>query len=220
MHSRQGARFSLVAFDLDGVLVDTARCHSRAFAELWQRMQLEGPDYREIAGRRTVEVVSEVASALQPAPETLSRWVAFKQTRARELVATEQIVFDDAAACVRGFVADGLRVALGTGASRPSCQVAIARLGLEGVFEVIVTAEDVASGKPDPGVYARVAKLAGVSTEDMLVVEDSEAGLSSGLEAGAWAVAVRSGVVSNSARFLGSYEDLGALRREFSGAGE
>jgi len=205
-------RFALVAFDLDGVLVDTSACHARAYAELWERLGTTGPPYTEIAGRRTEEVVAEVALPLGLEAAQLEEAVRFKQRRARALLASEAIVFEDAVPCVRALHARGLRLALGTGASRETAQLSLARLGLEAAFDVLVSAEDVRVGKPGPEVYRLCCARAGASPERTLVVEDSGTGIAAACAAGTWVACVRSGLVIAAPRWLGSFPDLRHLQ--------
>jgi len=204
-------RFALVAFDLDGVLVDTSRSHARAYAELWERLGTAGPPYADIAGRRTAEVVLEVAAPLGLDAARLEEAVGFKQRRARELLTREAVVFEDAAPCVRSLGARGVCLALGTAASRETVQLALAWLGLAGAFDVVVSAEDVRIGKPGPEVYRLCCARADVEPSRTLVVEDSAAGIAAARAAGTWLACVRSGLAEPGSRCLGSFTDLRAL---------
>lgn len=67
-----------------------------------------------------------------------------------------------------------------------------ARLAVAGlpVPEVLIAAEDVHAGKPDPEGYVRAAAALGVSAKQCLVVEDAPAGINAGIAAGAWTLAV------------------------------
>ncbi len=57
-------------------------------------------------------------------------------------------------------------------------------------FEFILTAEDITRGKPDPEIYRKAAERFGIEPGEMLVLEDSEAGISAAAAAGAFPVAV------------------------------
>ena len=70
--------------------------------------------------------------------------------------------------------------------------VAAARLGAVGLsVKVLVTVEDVATGKPDPEGYILAAQTLGVSPSSCLVVEDPETGLYAARVAGAMTAAVK-----------------------------
>jgi mannitol-1-/sugar-/sorbitol-6-phosphatase len=83
----------------------------------------------------------------------------------------------------------GRRAAIVTSCVWP---LAMARIGAAGLTapEVVVTADQVKVGKPDPAPYLLAARKLGVDPADCLVVEDAPAGLTSGLAAGAASLAI------------------------------
>ncbi len=62
--------------------------------------------------------------------------------------------------------------------------------GLGPRFDFVVTAEDVQHGKPAPDIYLEAARRLGIGTHEMLVLEDSHHGSRAGLAAGACTIAV------------------------------
>lgn len=83
-------------------------------------------------------------------------------------------------------------VALVTSATEPLMRARMRAAGLP-VPDVVVTAEQVAEGKPDPEGYLRAARLLGVDPEDAIVFEDAPAGLAAARSAGMRAVAIGDG---------------------------
>jgi beta-phosphoglucomutase len=201
-------RFDLLALDLDGVLADTTRCHAAAWARLFAEMGRPAPAYDLIAGRRTADVIAAYGAE---APERVAGWTARKQALARSELAREGVLFADTTRALRALAGLGLRLAIGTGASRATATAVIGRLDLDVAFETIVTAEDVSRGKPHPDVYLLVLERTGVPAERALVAEDSGAGVEAALAAGTHVVSVRSGLRVPDARFLGAFEDLNGL---------
>jgi beta-phosphoglucomutase-like phosphatase (HAD superfamily) len=61
---------------------------------------------------------------------------------------------------------------------------ALTSSGLHGVFEVVVSSDEVAHGKPAPDVYLESAARLGVAPADCLVVEDSRNGVAAARAAG------------------------------------
>ena len=84
----------------------------------------------------------------------------------------------------------GVPRAVGTSASRWDVETLLGALGLRQHFDVIVTAEDVRMGKPDPEVYLEAARRLGAPPPDCLVFEDSLVGLAAARRAGTRAVGV------------------------------
>jgi len=81
--------------------------------------------------------------------------------------------------------------------------------------EVLVTAEDVAAGKPDPVGYLRAAATLGLPPADLLVLEDSESGIAAGQAAGCRVVGVGSDALRTTADVV--VRDLTGAR--WTGAG-
>ena len=81
-------------------------------------------------------------------------------------------------------------VAIASSAHRAVIEAAVDALGLHGVLDQIVSSDDVAAGKPDPGVYLLAAARLGVEPGRCLVVEDSVNGVRAGKAAGMTVVLV------------------------------
>ncbi len=187
------ASIQAVLFDLDGVLIDTeptwdrvrgefAERHSgRWTAELQQRMM----------GARTADwsrALSDVtAGALTPetaAEEVIARLAAIYR---RQLD-----MIPGAAGTVR-VLAREFRLGLVSGSPEVLIRLVLHLSGLAGCFEVAMSADDVARGKPDPDPYIELAHRMGVATDHSAAVEDSANGIRSAAAAGAHVVAIPRG---------------------------
>ena len=204
-------RLELLIFDLDGVLVDTSDCHERAYGDLWSSMGIRGPAYASIAGRRTRDAVTETTARLNPTVRDIRTWSEFKQERARHYLDAACVSYPDTILALQRLVSRGHRLALATGASRTTATRLLTRLSLESFFLVVVTGDDVASGKPSPDVFTSALSALQVSADAALVIEDSPSGLEAAFAAGARFVSVRSGAIHRSDRFLGQFPDLDRL---------
>ena len=94
-------------------------------------------------------------------------------------------------------VADAVRAAAGrarlavvSGALRELVEAVLAGAGLTGLFDAVVTAEDVARGKPNPAGYLRALELLQASPAEAVAIEDSEDGVAAAKAAGVYVVAV------------------------------
>ncbi|MFB9446906.1 HAD-IA family hydrolase [Dactylosporangium vinaceum] len=171
-----------VLFDIDGTLVDSTPVVERTW-RTWGAAH--GYDAEEILrvchGRRTADTV-----AMFIPPDGRAAAVA-------ELEALERADFDGVVA-LPGAAAllDRLaphRWAAVTSGPRALMRARLAAAGLPAP-DVLVAAEDVTAGKPDPEGYRKAAAALGFDARRCLVVEDAPAGLAAGRAAGAATVAV------------------------------
>ena len=177
-------RFGCVAvlFDLDGVLVDSTASIERTWRIWAGRHGLDAARIVEFAhGRRSEETLRSFASHLDADAE------------AREL---ERIELDDAANVLKVEGASDLLAALPaeslaivTSGTRAIATARMRHTGLP-VPRVVVSADDVENGKPDPECYLKAADLLGVAPESCVVVEDAPPGIRAARLAGMAVVAV------------------------------
>ena len=171
-----------VLLDLDGVLVDSTASIQRVLAS-WSELRSVDVDelMRLSHGRRVVDTLKLVAPHLDPASE-VAVLDAMEVDDAREVTATP-----GASQLLNMIPIDAWAVV--TSASRA---VARARMGSAGLPlpQILISAEDVALGKPDPQGYLKAARSLGVAPSDCLVVEDAPAGIEAGQAAGIRVVAV------------------------------
>src|SRR5262245_27610712 len=200
--------YELLIFDMDGVLLDTARSHGRAYEDLWSMMGIQGQRYEAIAGRKTSDVIASFAKELKPSAAQIDEWTHFKQEQARTYLTTEVITYDDTIPSLAALAQNRVLLALGTGASRKTAELLLKELGIFKFFSIVLTAGDVQDGKPAPEIYLKIMLKAGVNPNSTLIVEDSPAGLEAGVASGAWVAAVRSGRSVDHSRFIGCFVNL------------
>jgi beta-phosphoglucomutase len=184
--------YAAVLFDLDGVVIDTTALHYRVWDE-FARQRGYAPTQAELIatnGRRAAETIRNwLGSDLDEAE--VATLTAERETHFNNLLAVEPV---DAVAGVHDFIAKlkgaGIPIAVATSAVPANAELSLARVGLVGSFDVVVTAADVHHGKPDPECYLKAATLLRVSAERCLVVEDSVSGLTAGRAAGATCLAL------------------------------
>jgi mannitol-1-/sugar-/sorbitol-6-phosphatase len=167
---------SAILFDVDGVLVDSTPSVTRAWSAWAHRVGLE-PDWllRKVHGRRAIDTIRAVRPDLDAESE-LATLVADETTDNADVVEIPgaRALVSTLPADRWGIVTSGLRA------------VATARLAAAGVpiARVMVTAESISRGKPDPEAYLKGAAELGVAPADCLVVEDAPAGAAAARAAG------------------------------------
>ena len=182
MVTSQNMQTRAVLFDLDGVLVDSMSLVERLLTR-WARLQGLDPGLvlRTAHGRREADLVRTLA----PAADVEAEIALMQHWQVTE--------FDGCAACEG---AAGLTAALGTDrwavVTSGSRAVATGRLRAAGlpVPRVLVTADDVANGKPHPEPYLTAAAALGLDAADCVVIEDAPSGAASGIAAGMRVIAV------------------------------
>jgi sugar-phosphatase len=177
-------RCSAILFDLDGVLVDSTRSVERQW-RIWAREQgIEGDKVATVAhGVRAVEVIRAVAPHLDAEAEV--RKLESREADDHDGVA----VMPGAAELVRAIPED--RWCVVTSGTR---HLASERLRFFGIPapKVMITADDVATGKPHPAPYLKGAERLGVDPAECLVIEDAPAGIQSAHAAGMKVIALAS----------------------------
>jgi beta-phosphoglucomutase-like phosphatase (HAD superfamily) len=202
-----------IIFDLDGVLVQTEKLKSLAYAKAVQRIRnLSEPDFRASnAYREVVGAPRETTSTyvmkklgleddLRPLMKkyNVSRSVdaltAVRYEIYYEMIGDPQVIRNNkwphAIVVLKLAKKNSCKIGLATLSKRKDVEYIIEALGIQKMLDVIVTAEDVSKGKPDPEIYLLASKKLGLNPKECLVIEDSANGVKSGLSAGMNVVAI------------------------------
>ena len=193
-------------FDLDGVIVDTAVYHYKA----WRRLANElGFDFSEEDNEK-LKGVSRVRSL-----ELILQWGGITKTKAeQEELATkknewyvEMISHMTPAEILPGakeFLeicrAAGLKTALGS-ASKNSTTI-LNKINLAYLFDVVIDGNHVSKPKPDPEVFLKGAEALNVMPADCVVFEDAIAGIEAAINGGMKAVGIGSPKVLTEANLV------------------
>ena len=187
--SPRSSSIKAVIFDLDGVLVDTARYHDQAWEELATGFgyALTEADRHALKGRSradSLEYILEQAGWEDADPAQKSRWLQAKNARYLELV--EGLTPQDAAEGAQDLLVQlreaGIKLALGS-ASQNATKV-LSKIGMEGAFDSVVDGTRTTRSKPDPQVFEMAASDLGLDPKDCLVIEDAPAGIQAALAGG------------------------------------
>ncbi len=169
-------------FDLDGVLVDSTPAVVSAWRR-WAKARGIDPDHilNVAHGRRTVETIRMVAPELDAEAEA-------RELESMEVENLEDVHQVEGARELLASLPED-RWAVVTSGTKPLATRRMEHMDLP-IPNILVSAEDVSIGKPDPEAYLKGAHLAGVSPQECLVVEDAPSGISAGKAAGMTVVAV------------------------------
>jgi sugar-phosphatase len=169
-------------FDLDGVLVDSTASIERTWRIWAGRHGLDAARIVEFAhGRRSEETLRAFAPHLDADAE------ARKLERIELEAAANVLKVEGASDLLAAIPAESWAVV--TSGTRAIATARMSHTDLP-VPRVVVSADDVENGKPDPECYLKAAELLGVSPESCLVVEDAPPGIRAARSAGMAVVAV------------------------------
>lgn len=160
---------SAILFDLDGVLVDSTRSVDRQW-RVWARAR--GVDEEKVMaiahGVRALEVIRRVAPQFNAEAEV-------RELEALEAEDRQDVSAMPGAAALLKSIPDG-RWCVVTSGTRHLASTRLPLVGLP-LPRVLITADDVANGKPHPEPYLKGAELLGFPPVDCLVIEDAPAGI-------------------------------------------
>lgn len=175
-------------FDLDGVIVDTAIYHYKAWKRLANHL---GFDFTEedneklkgVSRVRSLELILEWGGVSKSAEEQKhladlkNSWYVdmIQEMQPDEILPGAQEFLEAARAA-------GLKTALGS-ASKNS-ETILQKVGLTHLFDAIIDGNKVSASKPDPEVFLKGAEALGIAPENCLVFEDALAGVEAALAGG------------------------------------
>ena len=180
-----------VIFDMDGVLVDSEPIHFEATRALLAGYGItyshEVNDNFFGCTDRDVFRLLRARYHLEPSePELAAAWIA----RVVVLLGRPLQAMAGVPSALRALRDSGLRLALASSSAPEIIRVTLAGLGLDGMFELVVSGHEVERGKPAPDIFVEAVRRLGLPREACLVVEDSFNGVSSAAAAGIRCVAV------------------------------
>ncbi|HSI33133.1 MAG TPA: HAD family phosphatase [Tepidisphaeraceae bacterium] len=180
-----------LVFDCDGTIADTMPLHYRCWVAALGRHQVEFPEamFYEMAGipsARIIEVLNERHGHAMPVQVTAD----YKEDLFLELL--PQVKPIEPVVRIIEQYAGKLPMAVATGGTRAVCTKTLAALGVLHHFKAIVTADDVAHGKPAPDIFVEAARRLGLAPGECVAFEDADLGVQAATGAGMKVVDVRS----------------------------
>lgn len=170
-------------FDLDGVLVDTARYHYLAWKELAEGLgftftEAHNERLKGVSRMASLEILLEVGGLSgRFSSAEKDEMAARKNQRYVDLISSmdPSEILPGVLELLQELRSRGVKTALGS-ASKNAPSI-LTRVGLEPWFDAVVDGNAVAKAKPDPEVFLLGARRLGIAPRDCVVFEDAEAGL-------------------------------------------
>jgi beta-phosphoglucomutase len=168
-------------FDLDGVIVDTARYHYLAWQKIANELDinftLEHNELLKGVSRvRSLDIILEIGK-VDVSQEDKNRWLTQKNEEyLTYLVDMDQTELLPGVLSILEYLKEK-KQPIALGSASKNARPILEKTGIRHYFDVIVDGNDVSNAKPDPEVFLIAAKLIGVSPENSIVFEDSVAGV-------------------------------------------
>jgi beta-phosphoglucomutase len=168
-------------FDLDGVIVDTAKYHFIAWQKISSQLDIEfTPEHNEelkgVSRVRSLDIILEIGK-INISQEDKNRWLHQKnEDYLSYIVNMDQTEILPGVLPVLQFLKErNQKIALGSASK--NARPILEKTGIIDYFDAIVDGNDVTNAKPNPEVFLRAAKLIGATNENAIVFEDSVAGI-------------------------------------------
>ncbi len=191
----------VVIFDFDGVIADSEPLHYRAFEKTVSRYGIELSKqryYTNYLGYTDLECTQAISVDFKLGLDEagVEKLIADKTELFGQLVKSENTIIDGVSGFVDMLSREEVRLAVCSGASLADIELMLDGSGLADSFEVIVAADHVYKGKPDPEGFLLALKQVSetgsgqIQPAECIVIEDSRWGLEAASSAGMHTIGV------------------------------
>ena len=168
-------------FDLDGVIVDTARYHFLAWQKIAAELGVEfTPEHNEelkgVSRIRSLDIILKLGN-INASEENKNKWL--KQKNEDYLGYIENMDESEilpGVVTILEFIKEKNQL-IGLGSASKNARPILEKVKILHLFDAIVDGNDVTNAKPDPEVFLRAAKILNATYENSIVFEDSVAGI-------------------------------------------
>jgi len=189
-------RIKACLFDLDGVVVDTAKYHYIAWKEMAAELgfdftQKQNELLKGVSRMRSLDILLGIGKIVLTDAEKL---LLAENKNNRYLDYVRQMTEEEILPGVSEFldVLREQRIQIALGSASKNAPLILERIHLMEKFDIIVDGNAVSKAKPDPEVFLRCAELLGVEPINCLVFEDAQAGIEAARNGGMQVIGVGS----------------------------
>ncbi len=204
-------------FDLDGVIVDTAKYHYLAWRKIADQLGIDFThEHNEllkgVSRVRSLDIILELGK-IDASQEDKNKWLIQKNEDY-----LSYLVDMDASEILPGVLpileflkAQNQLIALGSASK--NARPILEKTGTLTYFDAVVDGNDVTNAKPDPEVFLIAAKLLNVKPKDSIVFEDSVAGIQAANIGGMISVGIGEAITLHEAKFI--FKDFTYIEKSF-----
>ncbi len=204
-------------FDLDGVIVDTAKYHYLAWEKLANQLGFEFTKeqnelFKGVSRKRCLEILLKIGNR-EATQEEFDTWMVEKNVDylkyIEDMDASE--ILPDVPRVLAFLKERNIPIALGSASK--NAQPILEKVGLLHYFDTIVDGNNVTKAKPDPEVFLLAAKQLGVEAKDCVVFEDAVAGVEAANAARMMSIGIGDENVLSEAQFI--FTDFTEISTDF-----
>lgn len=183
-----------IIFDMDGVLTDNKEqdftAWKRVFADFGLDLNMDG--YKSFTGMKGEEIVKKYIKLDADDKEATSLTRRKEEYFIEEIKKTKIEPMKGVVRLLNDLKKNNIKMGIGTAAMEFKAYAILEELGIKDFFEVLVSAEKVKKGKPDPETYLKVAEYLKLKTEECIVIEDAPNGIEAAKNGGIKCIAITS----------------------------
>lgn len=200
-------------FDNDGTLISSLGSVDRCWARWAEEYCIPAEEFAkvELHGRTAVDIIRDVLPAEQ-VPGALAR---IEQLEVEDVPQGGVVPLPGTTELLRSLPEGSWAVV--TSATRRLGEARLRHIGIEA--PLVIAADDITHGKPDPEPYLLAARKLGVDPARCVVFEDAPAGLESGRAAGMWTVALATTHTADELRADAVVDDLSGVSSQVTADG-
>ena len=172
-------------FDMDGLMFDTEKLFAISWAEQARRFGFAPiPEFHRAVCGTSGTLARDTVRKFYPGISDANAFINDGCDRVAEMMAEsvpEKRGLHEILDYLKGI---GLRLAVASSSEAELIRANLAKTGLEGQFDVLLSTSQVARGKPAPDVFLEAARQLGLRPEECYVFEDGINGVKAGIAAG------------------------------------
>ena len=204
-------------FDLDGVIVDTAKYHFIAWQKIASQLGIEftlenNEQLKGVSRVRSLDLILELGK-VEASEEDKNKWLIQKNENYLSYLVDmdESELLPGILPILKYLKANTQKIALGSASK--NARPILEKTGILHYFDAIVDGNDVSNAKPDPEVFLQAAKLLGMGNENSIVFEDSVAGIQAANSAKMTSIGIGNKEILHEANFV--FDDFTQIEIEF-----
>ena len=168
-------------FDLDGVIVDTAKYHFLAWQKLANQLGIEfthehNEELKGVSRVRSLDLILALGN-INASQEDKNKWLIQKnEDYLSYLVDMDEREILSGVVKVLEYLKNNNQ-AIALGSASKNARPILEKTNIMHFFDAIVDGNDVSNAKPDPEVFLQAARKLGITNQNSIVFEDSVAGI-------------------------------------------